>query len=141
MGGDVTPQGIRATPRPARPDHIVARDNADRDRRDHFRWSGFLSLPQCQRKVEKSIAVLPFRISAMKKRTLISPTAYGTISNQSLEIGDLKVISRMSVMSYRGDGSATRAKSESARVAPFWKGVSAELAITSSERAVNQRGQ
>ena len=57
-------------------------DNADRDRRDHLRWSGISSFcPECLRERSTSrLPSCPSKISAMKRRTLTSPTACRTIS-------------------------------------------------------------
>ena len=105
---DVTPQGIRATPAPA-------------PLRPHLRRNlimligigviisaaaGFFLLPRVSaRKVEKSIAVLPFQnLSDEKDNAYFADGIQDDILTNLSKIGDLKVISRMSVMSYRGDG-------------------------------------
>src|SRR6266571_1223847 len=102
---DVTPQGIRATPAP----------------RTHRRRNlimliatgvivsaaaGFFLLPRASaRKIEKSIAVLPFQnLSDEKENAYFADGIQDDILTNLSKIGDLKVISRMSVMSYRGDG-------------------------------------
>ena len=81
-------------------------DHADRDRRDHFRWSGSFPLPRVSaRKIDKSIAVLPFQnLSDEKENAYFADGIQDDILTNLSKIGDLKVISRMSVMSYRGDG-------------------------------------
>src|SRR6516162_8292652 len=68
--------------------------------------AGFLLLPRASaRKIEKSIAVLPFQnLSDEKENTYFADGIQDDILTNLSKIGDLKVISRMSVMSYRGDG-------------------------------------
>jgi len=102
---DITPQGIRATPTP----------------RTHRRrnlimliatgvivsaTAGFFLLPRASaRKIDKSIAVLPFQnLSDDKENAYFADGMQDDILTNLSKIGDLKVISRMSVMSYRGDG-------------------------------------
>jgi len=105
---DVTPQGIRATPAPGMP---VAR------RRRNLimligigviisAGAGFFLLPRASaRKLDKSIAVLPFQsLSDEKENAYFADGIQDDILTNLSKIGDLKVISRMSVMSYRGDG-------------------------------------
>jgi TolB-like protein/Flp pilus assembly protein TadD len=101
---DITPQGIRATPAP----------------RTHRRRNlitlivigvivsavaGFFLFPPASgRNVEKSIAVLPFQsLSDEKENAYFADGMQDDILTNLSKIGDLKVISRMSVMSYRGD--------------------------------------
>jgi len=101
---DITPQGIRATPAP----------------RTHRRRNlvmliaigviasavaGFFLFPRAfRRNVEKSIAVLPFQsLSDEKENAYFADGIQDDILTNLSKIGDLKVISRMSVMSYRGD--------------------------------------
>jgi len=101
---DITPQGIRATPAP----------------RTHRRRNlvilvgigviasavaGFFLFPRASgRSVEKSIAVLPFQsLSDEKENAYFADGIQDDILTNLSKIGDLKVISRMSVMSYRGD--------------------------------------
>jgi TolB-like protein/Flp pilus assembly protein TadD len=58
------------------------------------------------RKIDKSIAVLPFQnLSDEKENAYFADGMQDDILTNLSKIGDLKVISRMSVMSYRGDGS------------------------------------
>src|SRR5262245_26369186 len=105
---DVTPQGIRATPTPSAP--------GSHRRRNVIMLivigvaisaaAGFFLLPRVSaRKVEKSIAVLPFQnLSAEKENAYFADGIQDDILTNLSKIGELKVISRMSVMSYRGDG-------------------------------------
>jgi TolB-like protein/Tfp pilus assembly protein PilF len=104
---DVTPQGIRATPSVAAP-------------RTHRRRNvimlvatgvivsaiaGFFLLPRISsaRKIDKSIAVLPFEnLSDEKENAYFADGIQDDILTNLSKIGDLKVISRTSVMQYRG---------------------------------------
>ncbi len=106
---DVTPQGIRATPAPSVP--------TARRRRNLIMLiavgviisagAGFFLLPRVSaRKIDKSIAVLPFQnLSDEKENAYFADGIQDDILTNLSKIGDLKVISRMSVMSYRGDGA------------------------------------
>jgi TolB-like protein len=106
---DVTPQGIRATPTTSAP-------GAHR-RRNLIMLiapgvvvsaaAGFFLLPRvAARKIDKSIAVLPFEsLSDEKENAYFADGMQDDILTNLSKIGDLKVISRMSVMSYRGTGS------------------------------------
>src|SRR5215471_6799259 len=102
---DVTPQGIRATPAPTM--------SRPRLRRNLIMLigtgviisvaAGFFLLPRVSaRKIEKSIAVLPFQnLSDEKENAYFADGMQDDILTNLSKIGDLKVISRMSVMSYR----------------------------------------
>ena len=106
---DVTPQGIRATP-------TISAPGAQR-RRNLIMLiatgvvvsaaAGFFLLPRvAARKIDKSIAVLPFEnLSDEKENAYFADGMQDDILTNLSKIGDLKVISRMSVMSYRGTGS------------------------------------
>src|SRR5215813_9350425 len=106
---DVTPQGIRATPAPSTP--------GSHRRRNLITLvaigvitsagAGFFLLPRAKaHKVDKSIAVLPFQnLSDEKENAYFADGMQDDILTNLSKIGDLKVISRMSVMSYRGDGA------------------------------------
>src|SRR5215831_14620596 len=106
---DITPQGIRATPAPTT-------SASPRLRRNLIMLiaigviisaaAGFFLLPRASaRKIDKSIAVLPFQnLSDEKENTYFADGIQDDILTNLSKIGDLKVISRMSVMSYRGDG-------------------------------------
>jgi TolB-like protein len=101
---DITPQGIRATPAPG-----------THRRRNLIMLiavgvivsavAGFFLFPRVSRRdVEKSIAVLPFQsLSDEKENAYFADGIQDDILTSLAKIGDLKVISRMSVMSYRGD--------------------------------------
>jgi TolB-like protein/Flp pilus assembly protein TadD len=105
---DITPQGIRATPTPSTPGS---------HRRHNVIMligigviisaaAGFFLLPRVSaRKIDKSIAVLPFQnLSDEKENAFFADGIQDDILTNLSKIGDLKVISRMSVMTYRGDG-------------------------------------
>src|SRR4029077_5411854 len=68
--------------------------------------AGFFLLPHIYaRKIDKSIAVLPFQnLSDEKENTYFADGMQDDILTNLSKIGDLKLISRMSVMSYRGHG-------------------------------------
>src|SRR5205809_2416945 len=103
---DITAQGVRATPTVAGP-------------RSHRRRNiimlvasgviisaaaGFFLLPRVSaHKIDKSIAVLPFEsLSDEKENAYFADGIQDDILTNLSKIGDLKVISRTSVMSYRG---------------------------------------
>src|SRR6266550_1995803 len=109
---DITAQGIQATPTIAGP-------------RSHRRRNiilllasgviisaaaGFFLLPQVSaRKIDKSIAVLPFEnLSAEKDNAYFADGIQDDVLTNLSKIGDLKVISRTSVMPYRGKTSNVR---------------------------------
>jgi TolB-like protein/Flp pilus assembly protein TadD len=102
---DVTPQGIQATPAPPgthRRRNIVALTAIGLA---ISAVAGFFLFPRASgRGVEKSIAVLPFQsLSDEKENAYFADGMQDDILTNLSKIGDLKVISRMSVMSYRGD--------------------------------------
>ncbi len=109
---DITAQGIRATPTAAVP-------------RSHRRRNiitlvatgvaisaaaGFFLLPRVSaHKVDKSIAVLPFEsLSDEKENAYFADGIQDDVLTNLSKIGDLKVISRTSVMPYRGKASNVR---------------------------------
>src|SRR5438552_18008259 len=69
--------------------------------------AGFFLLPRASaRKIDKSIAVLPFEnLSDEKENAYFADGIQDDVLTNLSKIGDLKVISRMSVMSYRGEGT------------------------------------
>jgi TolB-like protein/Tfp pilus assembly protein PilF len=109
---DVTPQGIRATPSVA-----VPRTNR---RRNIIMLvatgvvvsavAGFFLLPRASaRKIDKSIAVLPFEsLSDDRENAYFADGIQDDVLTNLSKIGDLKVISRTSVMSYRGKAANAR---------------------------------
>jgi TolB-like protein/Flp pilus assembly protein TadD len=104
---DVTPKGIQVTK--AQPG-VHRRRNIITLTAVGFAISavaGFFLFPLASgRNVEKSIAVLPFQsLSDEKENAYFANGIQDDILTNLSKIGDLKVISRMSVMSYRGDAS------------------------------------
>src|SRR2546428_11533392 len=105
---DVTPEGIQATPKTAAETHL---------RRNMIilvaagvivsAAAGFFLLPRASgRNVDKSIAVLPFEnLSGDPDNAYFADGIQDDILTNLSKIGDLKVISRTSVMSYRGSGT------------------------------------
>src|SRR6267143_4017285 len=108
---DVTPEGIRATMGSAAETHL---------RRNMLilvaigvivsAAAGFFLLPRASaRKIDKSIAVLPFEnLSDAKENAYFADGIQDDILTNLSRIGDLKVISRTSVMSYRGKPTTVR---------------------------------
>lgn len=72
--------------------------------------AGFFVLPRASaHKIDKSIAVLPFEnLSAEKENAYFADGIQDDILTNLSRIGDLKVISRTSVMSYRGKAPNVR---------------------------------
>jgi TolB-like protein/Flp pilus assembly protein TadD len=105
---DVTPEGIQATPATAAETHL---------RRNMIilvaigvivsAAAGFFLLPRVSgRNVDKSIAVLPFEnLSGDPDNAYFADGIQDDILTNLSKIGNLKVISRTSVMSYRGSGT------------------------------------
>jgi TolB-like protein/Flp pilus assembly protein TadD len=105
---DVTAEGIRATPTVSVP--------GTHRRRNLILLiatgviasavAGFFLFPRASaRKIDKSVAVLPFQnLSDEKENAYFADGMQDDILTNLSKIGDLKVISRMSVMSYRGEG-------------------------------------
>ena len=103
---DITPQGIRATPETAAP--------TTNRRRNVVMLiatgvvisaaAGFFVLPRvAAHKVDKSIAVLPFEnLSDEKENAYFADGIQDDLLTNLSKIGDLRVISRTSVMQYRG---------------------------------------
>ena len=109
---DITPQGIRTTPDTAAP--------RTRRRRNVIvlvvtgaiisAGAGSFLLPRVSaHKVDKSIAVLPFEnLSDEKENAYFADGIQDDLLTNLSKIGDLKVISRTSVMPYRGKASNLR---------------------------------
>src|SRR5881396_1520248 len=105
---DVTPEGIRATEKTTAETHL---------RRNMIilvaagvivsAVAGFFLLPRASgRNIDKSIAVLPFEnLSGDPENAYFADGIQDDILTNLSKIGDLKVISRTSVMSYRGSGA------------------------------------
>jgi TolB-like protein/Flp pilus assembly protein TadD len=103
---DVTPQGIQVTKAPPgvhRRRNIITLIVAGLA---ISAVAGFFLFPRASgRPVEKSIAVLPFQsLSDEKENAYFADGMQDDILTNLSKIGDLKVISRMSVMSYRDAG-------------------------------------
>jgi TolB-like protein/Tfp pilus assembly protein PilF len=109
---DITAQGVRATPTAAVP--------GSHRRRNVIMLvatgvivsagAGFFLLPRVSaHKVDKSIAVLPFEnLSDDKENAYFADGIQDDVLTNLSKIGDLKVISRTSVMPYRGKTSNLR---------------------------------
>jgi serine/threonine-protein kinase len=109
---DITAQGVRATPAPAVP--------GSHRRRNIVMLvltgviisaaAGFFLLPRVSaHKCDKSIAVLPFEnLSDEKENAYFADGIQDDVLTNLSKVGDLKVISRTSVMPYRGKASNLR---------------------------------
>src|SRR6267143_2090261 len=99
---DVTPRGIRVTPASHRRRNLIMLIASGVI---ISAGAGFFLLPRASaRKIDKSIAVLPFQsLSQEKENAYFADGIQDDILTNLSKIGDLKVISRMSVMAYRGD--------------------------------------
>jgi serine/threonine-protein kinase len=123
---DITAEGIRATPTIATP-------------RSHRRRNimvlvatgvivsvaaGFFLLPRVSaRKIDKSIAVLPFEnLSDEKENAYFADGIQDDVLTNLSKVGDLKVISRTSVMPYRGKASNVREIGKALGVATILEG-------------------
>jgi TolB-like protein/Flp pilus assembly protein TadD len=123
---DITAEGIRVTPTIATP-------------RSHRRRNiimlvttgviisaaaGFFLLPRVSaRKIDKSIAVLPFQnLSDEKENAYFADGIQDDVLTNLSKIGDLKVISRTSVMSYREKASNVREIGKALSVATVLEG-------------------
>src|SRR5213595_1875495 len=124
---DVTPQGIQATP-----DVAVPRTHR---RRNVIMLvatgvivsaiTGFFLLPRISsaHKIDKSIAVLPFEnLSDDKENAYFADGIQDDVLTNLSKIGDLKVISRTSVMPYRGKASNVREIGKALGVATILEG-------------------
>jgi TolB-like protein/Flp pilus assembly protein TadD len=123
---DITAQGIRATPETVVP---------GRHRRRNIIMlvatgviisaaAGFFLLPRVSaHKIDKSIAVLPFENrSDEKENAYFADGIQDDVLTNLSKIGDLKVISRTSVMSYRGKASNVREIGKALGVATILEG-------------------
>jgi len=123
---DITAQGVRATPTAAVP-------GAHRRRNVIMlvatgmiisAAAGFFLLPRvAARKIDKSIAVLPFESrSEEKENAYFADGIQDDVLTNLSKIGDLKVISRTSVMPYRGKTSNVREIGKALGVATILEG-------------------
>src|SRR5213079_1954220 len=118
---DVTPQGIRVTPGSHRRRNllmliafgVIISAGA-----------GFFLLPRASaHKIDKSIAVLPFQsLSDEKENAYFADGMQDDILTNLSKIGDLKVISRTSVIPYRGKTSNVREIGKALVVATILEG-------------------
>src|SRR5438067_3595547 len=124
---DVTPQGIKTTPTTAVP-------GAHRRRNVIMlvatgviisAAAGFFLLPRAvARKIDKSIAVLPFEnLSDDKENAYFADGIQDDVLTNLSKIGDLKVISRTSVMQYRGKTTNVREIGKALGVSNILEGV------------------
>src|SRR6059058_5408296 len=123
---DITPQGVRATPTPAAP--------GSHRRRNIIMLvatgviisaaAGFFLLPRASaHKIDKSIAVLPFEnLSDERENAYFADGIQDDVLTNLSKIGDLKVISRTSVMPYRGKASNLREIGKALGVATILEG-------------------
>src|SRR5437867_1903749 len=123
---DVTPQGIRATPSAATP-RMHRRRNVIMLVATGVIVSaiaGFFVLPRASaHKIDKSIAVLPFEnLSDDKENAFFADGIQDDVLTNLSKIGDLKVISRTSVMPYRGKRSNVREIGKALGVATILEG-------------------
>src|SRR2546422_1894048 len=122
---DVTPEGIQATPKTAAETHL---------RRNMIilaatgvivsAAAGFFLLPRASaRNIDKSIAVLPFEnLSGDPDNAYFADGIQDDILTNLSKIGDLKVISRTSVMAYRGTSKSARQISKELGVSALLEG-------------------
>jgi len=109
---DITPQGVRATPTSAVPGSHRRRNVIVLVATGVIisAAAGFFLLPRVSaHKIDKSIAVLPFEsLSDEKENAYFADGIQDDVLTNLSKIGDLKVISRTSVMPYRGKASNVR---------------------------------
>src|SRR5438874_6098829 len=109
---DLTSQGVKTTPAPAAPGSHLRRNVIMLVATGIIisAAAGFFLLPRASaRKIDKSIAVLPFEnLSDEKGNAYFADGIQDDILTNLSKIGDLKVISRTSVMPYRGHTSNIR---------------------------------
>ena len=109
---DITAQGVRATPTIAGPQTHRSRNVIMLVATGVIisAAAGFFLLPRVSaHKIDKSIAVLPFEnLSDEKGNAYFADGIQDDVLTNLSKIGDLKVISRTSVMSYRGKASNVR---------------------------------
>jgi len=123
---DITAQGVRATP-------PIAGSRSHRRRNVMMLvasgviisvGTGFLLLPRVSaHKIDKSIAVLPFEnLSDEKQNAYFADGIQDDVLTNLSKVGDLKVISRTSVMPYRGKTSNIREIGKALGVATILEG-------------------
>ena len=94
--------------------------------------AGFFLLPRATaRKIDKSIAVLPFQnLSDDKQNAFFADGIQDDILTNLSKIGDLKVISRTSVMSYRDKPPSCAKSARRSGFQLFWKEACAKRRIS-----------
>jgi len=109
---DITSQGVKATPAVAAPGSHLRRNIIMLVATGVIisAAAGFFLLPRASaRKIDKSIAVLPFEnLSDDKENAYFADGIQDDVLTNLSKIGDLKVISRTSVMPYRGKAQNLR---------------------------------
>src|SRR6266699_4392373 len=109
---DITAQGVRATPTIAGPQTHRSRNVIMLVATGVIisAAAGFFLLPRVSaHKIDKSIAVLPFEnLSNEKQNAYFADGIQDDVLTNLSKVGDLKVISRTSVMPYRGKTSNVR---------------------------------
>jgi TolB-like protein/Flp pilus assembly protein TadD len=120
---DVTPRGIRATPAPAthRRRNVIMLVAAGVV---ISAAAGFFLLPRASaHRIDRSIAVLPFQnLSDEKENAYFANGMQDDILTNLSKIGDLKVISRTSVMTYRDSPHNAREIGKALGVATLLEG-------------------
>src|SRR6266699_1754888 len=123
---DITAQGVRATPTIAGPQTHRSRNVIMLVATGVIisAAAGFFLLPRVSaHKVDKSIAVLPFEnLSDDKENSYFADGIQDDVLTHLSKIGDLKVISRTSVMPYRGKTSNVREIGKALSVATILEG-------------------
>src|SRR5213596_1499042 len=123
---DITAQGVRATPTIAGPQMHRSRNVIMLVATGVIisAAAGFFLLPRASaHKIDKSIAVLPFEnLSDDKENAYFADGIQDDVLTNLSKIGDLKVISRTSVMPYRGKASNVREIGKALGVATILEG-------------------
>src|SRR2546425_7395621 len=123
---DITAQGIRSTPTTAAPGTHLRRNVITLVAVGVIvsAAAGFFLLPRVSaHKVDKLIAVLPFEnLSDEKENAYFADGIQDDVLTNLSKIGDLKVISRTSVMPYRGKTSNVREIGKALGVATILEG-------------------
>src|SRR5213595_4075876 len=123
---DITAQGVRATPAPAVPGSHRSRNIVMLVATGVVisAAAGFFLLPRVSaHKCDKSIAVLPFEnLSDEKENAYFADGIQDDVLTNLSKVGDLKVISRTSVMPYRGKTSNVREIGKALGVATILEG-------------------
>ena len=114
---------------------------ARRRQRDNFYGAGFFLLPRASaRKIDKSIAVLPFQnLSEEKANAYFADGIQNEILTRLATVRDLKVISRTSTAKYQSKPDNLKAVAQELGVSTILEGaVQKSWRQSSGERAVNR---